>query len=69
MQEDNSYSDEVLLCIGRDQHAVLAERVRPAYSTSNTKVLLPIAKWNFYPVGPEVLAALGLTGVSGVEAA
>jgi hypothetical protein len=59
-QQDNSYRDEVMLCVGRDSHAVLAERVHPGYGNGKPLVL-PVAMWNFYPVGPEVLSALGLS--------
>lgn len=57
-QQDNSYSDSILLCEARDDRMVVARRIN-GYSTSLLN--LPVDRWEFWPVGPEVLAAHGIT--------
>lgn len=58
-QQDNSYSEEVMECMARDDHMVVARR-RIGYR-AGSDLMLPRHKWDFFPVGPEVLRLLALT--------
>jgi hypothetical protein len=56
---DRSYSDEVLRCAGRDAVSVIAERTG---ERAGRPIVLLRRDYAFHPVGPEVIAALGLSG-------
>lgn len=58
MQVDNSYSDNLLLCEARDNRMVVARRIT---GYGDALLNLPLDRWEFWPAGPEVLAAHGIT--------
>lgn len=57
--QDRSYSGYVFQCMGRDDHALAAER-RPKGSGCMDNYTFVIAQYHFAPVGPEMMQALGL---------
>lgn len=61
---DRSYCDEVLECLGVDDHLVVGRRTR-CNSPGLDKVVLRRTEVTFHPVGPDVVNALfGVTGDS-----
>lgn len=58
--QDHSYSGYVFQCMGRDDHALAAER-RPKGAGFMDNYTFVIAQYNFAPVGPEMMQALGLS--------
>lgn len=63
-QEDNSYRDEVWKCLGRDDRAVVTEYRRSGILNGH-RLILQREQYEFFPVGPEVLRALGLVASEG----
>ena len=55
-QQDRSYMGDVFICVGRDDHALVGTSDR-SYTKNLTFVHSDVT---YYPVGPEVLQALGL---------
>lgn len=64
--EDRSYSGYVFQCMGRDDYALAAER-RPEGVGVIDRCAFVIAHYNFAPVGPEMLQALGLSTPEATE--
>ncbi|MGE0350028.1 hypothetical protein [Hydrogenophaga sp.] len=54
--QDRSYRGDVFTCKGRDDHAVVGERDAP-YASIVTFVHDEV---DYFPVGPEIIEALGL---------
>lgn len=60
-QQDNSYSDEVFECVGRDDYAVIGKTRHGAAYRGDRPVTFVQTRCIFAPVGPEVAEALGLS--------
>lgn len=60
--EDRSFRGDVLRCIGRDDHAIAAVRTRAQWPLDGLLMFVR-SETVFEPVGPEILAALGLSEV------
>lgn len=63
IHQDNSYTDEIFLCLARDDTAVIGESKHGSSWGKGKPQLFKIANYSFAPVGPEVLRLLGF-GVS-----
>lgn len=59
-QQDNSYSDEVFECTGRDDYAVIGKTRHGSAYRGDKPVTFVQARCVFAPVGPEVVEALGI---------
>ena len=55
-QQDRSHSGKVFECIGRDDHALIG--IKP--SGDGYKYTFVLSEVMFFPVGPEVIQALGI---------
>lgn len=62
-QQDRSYRGEVFTCLGRDDHALVGER-KSSFCPIVTFVHDEV---NYYPVGPEIIEALGLKTGEGAD--
>ena len=58
-QHDSSYSNEIILCVASDDRVIVGRRVAPY--PQEALLNLPSDKWEFFPVGPEILAVYNLT--------
>ncbi|MDR7094130.1 hypothetical protein [Hydrogenophaga laconesensis] len=56
-EQDRSYRGDVFTCAGRDDHALVGTR-KASYASTVTFVHDEVT---YYPVGPEVIEALGLS--------
>ena len=55
-QQDRSHSGSVFECIGRDDHALIAIKT----GGDGYKYTFVLSEVTFFPVGPEVIRALGI---------
>lgn len=65
-EKDRSYAEKVLRCIAIDARVVIAE---VAWGYGDGRRMLLRGEYEFSPVGPGVLAAIGLNGNDTTEAA